>query len=105
MGATHAPLIHPSSSIYNKKIDFKQKSVSDVTSKAPFCLKSIFLSKRGGQRGDEGRIFSISLNYFNRPQLYFNWCVNLNSKYVILFKQCLAYEIELGEDTLKEMKE
>jgi hypothetical protein len=92
MGATHAPLIHPSSSIYNKKIDFKQKSVSDVTSKAPFCLKSIFLSKRGGQRGDEGRI-------------YFNWCVNLNSKYVILFKQCLAYEIELGEDTLKEMKE
>jgi hypothetical protein len=39
-GATHAPLIHLSSSIYNKKIDFKQKSVSDVTSETPFCLKS-----------------------------------------------------------------
>jgi hypothetical protein len=26
-----------------KKIDFKQKGVSDVTSKTPFCLKSTFL--------------------------------------------------------------
>jgi len=39
-GATHAPLIHLSSSIYYKKIDFKQK---------------------GGQREDERMIFSISL--------------------------------------------
>jgi hypothetical protein len=59
-GATHAPLIHLSSSIYFKKVDFKQKSVFDVTSETPFYLKSIFLSKRGGQREDEGRIFSIS---------------------------------------------
>jgi hypothetical protein len=60
-GATHAPLIHLSSSIYYKKIDFKQKGVSDVTSETHFCLKSIFLSKRGGQREDERMIFSISL--------------------------------------------
>jgi hypothetical protein len=56
--------MHPSSTLHPsftiKKIDFKQKGVSDVTSKAPFCLKSNFLSKRGGQRRDEGRIFSIS---------------------------------------------
>jgi hypothetical protein len=58
--ATHAPLIHLSSSIYFKKVDFKQKGVFDVTSETPFCLKLIFLSKRGGQREDEGRIFSIS---------------------------------------------
>jgi len=63
-GATHAPLIHLSSSIYLKKVDFKQKGVFDVTSETPFCLKSIFLSKRGGQREDEGRTFSISLSHF-----------------------------------------
>jgi hypothetical protein len=57
--ASIAPLIHLSSSIYYKKIDFKQKGVSDVTSETPFCLKSIFLSKRGGQREDERMIFSI----------------------------------------------
>jgi hypothetical protein len=32
-----------------------------MTSETPFCLKSIFLSKRGGQREDEGKIFSIPL--------------------------------------------
>jgi hypothetical protein len=50
--------MHPSSTLHPsftiKKIDFKQKCVSDVTSETPFCLKSIFLSKRGGQRGMKG---------------------------------------------------
>jgi hypothetical protein len=49
-GATHAPLIHSSSSIYNKKIDFKQK---------------------GGQGGDEGRIFSISPMNVGLPCILF----------------------------------
>jgi hypothetical protein len=56
--------MHPSSTLHPpftiKKINFNQKSVSDVTSETHFCLKSIFLSKRSVQRGDEGRIFSIS---------------------------------------------
>jgi len=59
--ATHAPLIPPSSSLYNKKIGFKKKVVSDVTSETTFSLKSIFLRKMRRQRGDEGCISSISL--------------------------------------------
>jgi hypothetical protein len=59
--ATHAPLIPPSSSLYNKKIGFKKKVVSDVTSETTFFLKSIFLRKMGRQRGDKGCISSISL--------------------------------------------
>jgi hypothetical protein len=50
--------MHPSSTLHPpftiKKIDF--------TSETLFCLKSIFLSKRGGQMEDEGRIFIISRN-------------------------------------------
>jgi hypothetical protein len=30
----------------------------------PFILKKLILSKRGGQREDEGRTFSISLSHF-----------------------------------------
>jgi hypothetical protein len=56
--------MHPSSTLHPpftiKKIDFKQKCVSNVTSETHYCLKSIFLNKKGGQRKDEGRIFSIS---------------------------------------------
>jgi hypothetical protein len=58
-GCSVAPLIRPSSSIYNKKINFKPK-----TSETLFYLKSIFISKRGGQMEDEGRIFSISLEEY-----------------------------------------
>jgi hypothetical protein len=50
----------PSSSFYNKKIGFKEKIVSDVTSETVFSLKSIFLKKMGRQRVDEGCISSIS---------------------------------------------
>jgi hypothetical protein len=60
--------MHPSSTLHSpftiKKIDFKQKGVSNVTSETFFCLKSIFLSKRSGQRKNEGKIFSISQHYF-----------------------------------------
>jgi len=59
--AKNPPLIPLCPPLLLKKIDFKQKGVSDVTSETPFCLKSIFLSKRGGQREDERMIFSISL--------------------------------------------
>jgi len=38
--------MHLSSSLYNKKIGFKEKVVSDVTSETTFFLKSIFLRKR-----------------------------------------------------------
>jgi hypothetical protein len=37
-----------------------------VTLETPFCLKSIFLSKRSGQRGNEERIFSIFLIIIKR---------------------------------------
>jgi hypothetical protein len=67
-GATHALLIYPSSSIYNKKIDFKQKGVYNVTSKTPFCLKSIFLSKRGGQRGMRGEFLAFPFLFFTNFQ-------------------------------------
>jgi len=53
--------MHPSSSFYNKKISFKEKVVSNVTSETTFFLKSIFLRKRERQRGDEGCISNISL--------------------------------------------
>jgi hypothetical protein len=50
----------PSSSLYNKKISFKEKVVSDVTLETTFSLKSIFLRESGRQRGDEWCISSIS---------------------------------------------
>jgi hypothetical protein len=49
-GATHALLIHPSSSIYNKKIDFKQKGVSNVTSET-FLLKINFFKQKRWTKG------------------------------------------------------
>jgi hypothetical protein len=68
-------VLHPSSTIYNKKIDFKQKDISDVTSKIHFYLKLIFLSKRSGQKKNEGKIFSIPHNsavcrVFFSPSIY-----------------------------------
>jgi len=51
--ATHALLIPSSSSLYNKKIGFKENVVFDVTSETTFFLKSIFLKKRKRQRKDE----------------------------------------------------
>jgi hypothetical protein len=50
----------PSSFLYNKKIGFKEKVVSDVTSETTFSLKSIFLRERERQRGNKGCIYSIS---------------------------------------------
>jgi hypothetical protein len=46
-GATHAPLIPLSSSLFIKQIGFNEKVVSDVTSETTFSLKSICLMKRG----------------------------------------------------------
>jgi hypothetical protein len=47
-GATHAPLIYPSSSIYNKKIDFKQK---------------------GGQGGMRGGFLAFPLSHMQHGRL------------------------------------
>jgi hypothetical protein len=63
-------VLHPSSTIYNKKIDFKQKDISDVTSDT-FLLKINFFK----QKKNEGRIFSISHNsavcrVFFSPSIY-----------------------------------
>jgi hypothetical protein len=45
-GATHAPLIPLSSSLFIKQIDFKEQVVSGVTAETTFSLKSIYLMKR-----------------------------------------------------------
>jgi len=60
----------PSSSFYNKKIGFKEKIVSNVTSETTFSLKSIFFKGQGGQRGDEGCISSISPTMKNEIKIY-----------------------------------
>jgi hypothetical protein len=57
--------IHPSSPLHSpfiiKKIGFKEKVVSDVTSETTFSLKSIFLREIRRQRMDEWCISSIYL--------------------------------------------
>jgi hypothetical protein len=61
---TPHPLILPLKK--KKKIDFKKKVVSDVTSETTFFLKSIFLRKKGRQRGDERCIYNISQDATDR---------------------------------------